>query len=673
MKYHAYVLCLFLSVRLLLPFSEAVSQPAPEAPSITQRSAFVDEAFRSQRAPQYGEATRSFLALLEQEPRRAEEQRMLRRHVARFAALLPKEALALNFDGLNSDGEVTSLVGRLHERWTLQPGGGGRLAAWWRAQDPLPATPYNERLEEHLRRAAYADSAYADPNSLTGWDDRGLVYVRLGEPSLVRKVGFDGNCLSQAVMASPRVFSGDLPRNEVWRYGSAKEPALFVFTGFDGPYELVAPADLVPSHLMRLSGREEGSTTGPVVAGAQGGAGAASQPWVSDSRAGAMCGEWMGRGSKRQVLLLAMKELYDELARLDGRYLDAFVDLTEYIETPRDEKGLGAQLPPSLWAQSYLSKQKGHEERWLLRQERRLPRQQSNVLGDRTLLSVEAYLARFLEDDGTTRTEIYWTVPTQPLQAAELLTSLLHQGRLSARDRYLVRTTAVQRTPEYQARQAHLNQLILRLPEEREAGGFVPVQQLAVRGDTGRYHVALQWDFYPLVGEGEATRLSTEAPFGTAVFRADSLGALNADAARLEMSDLVPVLASSVPLQEPSLQEATPYPLRELPAGVDIGLYFQIYHLAFDAEDKTRYTVEYEVRRREKAGLLKVFGRTRDAKTAGRAGYEGAARRADEMIVLDLDDWDGEDELVVTVRVTDEVLQQTISRELSFAAVKEAE
>ena len=58
-------------------------------------------------------------------------------------------------------------------------------AAWrrgyWNQRDPTPGTERNERYEEHLRRVAYARTMYSWPNS-RGFDDRGEIYVRYGEP-----------------------------------------------------------------------------------------------------------------------------------------------------------------------------------------------------------------------------------------------------------------------------------------------------------------------------------------------------------------------------------------------------------------------------------------------------------------------------------------------------------
>lgn len=51
---------------------------------------------------------------------------------------------------------------------------------FWKNQDPTPTTDRNERLEEHLRRVAYADQTFSSHRER--WDDRGRIYVRFGEP-----------------------------------------------------------------------------------------------------------------------------------------------------------------------------------------------------------------------------------------------------------------------------------------------------------------------------------------------------------------------------------------------------------------------------------------------------------------------------------------------------------
>ena len=56
---------------------------------------------------------------------------------------------------------------------------------FWNRRDPTPLTPENERLLEHYRRVAYALEHYARPGG--GWDKRGDVFIRLGNPDHISK------------------------------------------------------------------------------------------------------------------------------------------------------------------------------------------------------------------------------------------------------------------------------------------------------------------------------------------------------------------------------------------------------------------------------------------------------------------------------------------------------
>ena len=58
-------------------------------------------------------------------------------------------------------------------------------ARFWNRRDPTPLTPENERLLEHYRRVAYALEHYARPEG--GWDKRGEVFIRLGDPDHISR------------------------------------------------------------------------------------------------------------------------------------------------------------------------------------------------------------------------------------------------------------------------------------------------------------------------------------------------------------------------------------------------------------------------------------------------------------------------------------------------------
>jgi GWxTD domain-containing protein len=52
---------------------------------------------------------------------------------------------------------------------------------FWRSRDPILTTPENEMRIEHERRVAFADSLFFWPD-WPGWDERGEVFIRYGEP-----------------------------------------------------------------------------------------------------------------------------------------------------------------------------------------------------------------------------------------------------------------------------------------------------------------------------------------------------------------------------------------------------------------------------------------------------------------------------------------------------------
>ncbi|MFC1493103.1 GWxTD domain-containing protein, partial [candidate division KSB1 bacterium] len=58
-----------------------------------------------------------------------------------------------------------------------------KIKGFWIMSDPTQATPYNERLIEHWGRVAYSRKTFTkNKNSIYKCDDRGVVYVKLGEP-----------------------------------------------------------------------------------------------------------------------------------------------------------------------------------------------------------------------------------------------------------------------------------------------------------------------------------------------------------------------------------------------------------------------------------------------------------------------------------------------------------
>jgi hypothetical protein len=157
------------------------------------------------------------------------------------------------------------------------------------------------------------------------------------------------------------------------------------------------------------------------------------------------------------------------------------------------------------------------------------------------------------------------------------------------------------------------------------------------------------------------------------VTRYDTLTALDADSATLEMSDLKLL---SVPEGQSATRIATvgiPYPFSRVDTSQTLGVKFEIYHLRSDVDGRTRYTVDYTVRRQaaEKGFFATLFGREDEEETTVTTTHQGQDRRTTEYILLDSKNLLEKEAstVTVTVKITDEVAEQTVARSVSFEAV----
>lgn len=291
-----------------------------------------------------------------------------------------------------------------------------------------------------------------------------------------------------------------------------------------------------------------------------------------------------------------------------------------------------------------MTRARAEEQQAAALRETYVPRAHSNVLEGVPALPVAVRHARFLDPDGSTRTEVYWSVAPRAEDAVIL-------------------ATVVQETADHRRRAVHYTRHLLH-GAAQDARGVSAPQTYTVRGDTGVFHLAFEWAVYtPWPAGGPSPEAGPR--LGVATRRADSLAALRPDAGALEMSDLKPVLLPEAAGVEAVLAgEAAPYPYDVLTPGQPVALYFEVYHLTFGADDRTRYTVAYEVARGPERRLLP--GRAASGTTAARITYAGDGTTAREAIVLDLEAWDGEGELTITVRVTDENTGRQVERDLRF-------
>lgn len=596
--------------------------------------AFIWHVFSHEDETRYTAAAKAYLGLLASLDRDlpAQQQAVVAKHLRPLALIVPKEVRTET--GLDAFVETGRLPDRVQRA-------GARLVRWWRSEDALPATPQHERLEEHLARVAYAMTHYRTKDA-AGFDDRGGIYIRLGPPHREATFTFQGMNL-HILQRSPNEASHSafpnlpaLSENAFWVYNHVHSDAQYLFIRQPGQgYRLGEPFDLIPPRL----------------------------------RSGLSTVTERGR-QKGRVLLEVLKSIYGQLAQYHQHYIRRYDDIATYIEKlenvelTTDLRRAAEVLPqgPAAFAQSMLMDGQSEDRQASRRRQDQVPHSYANVFGEAEPLPVTMRWARFLDPDGTTRTELYWSLAAETLHPSKRFSRRLEQAGHIPASHYLLKVTSVQQTMAYQERVVQINRHLVPAADG-DAGEVLPTQVMITRGDQRAYRLALQWDTYWAdVETGAVHQPGPRLKIGS--YQLDSLQALDDDPGLLEMSDLKPLLVAG---ETPLLEEAEPYPHRAIMPMTPLALYFEVYHLVFDADDQTHYTVEYEVARsREKGDLLPFLGGGTDHQTTVQTRYTGDSRTAHEYIVLDLSAWTGEGQLNVTVRVTDETTGQQIERSLAF-------
>ncbi|MBX7153136.1 GWxTD domain-containing protein, partial [bacterium] len=102
------------------------------------------------------------------------------------------------------------------------------ISRFWKQRDPNIFTPTNERLTEHYRRLQYTRTFFAKPG-IPGYDDRGLIYIRMGKPDRVF-YGGDGMIMKD---------------NESWIYDNGDKVLIYDFVSQYGQYVLGNLADAI--------------------------------------------------------------------------------------------------------------------------------------------------------------------------------------------------------------------------------------------------------------------------------------------------------------------------------------------------------------------------------------------------------------------------------------------
>ena len=206
--------------------------------SIQEVDAFIEQTFTSLEIDRFEAATNAYLWLIGQvdAATKKRDRATLNKHFSALSMIMSAaERKAIGLGEASSDALTDQLIPAYKNAITL----------WWRKQDNLPATPLNERLEEHLRRVTYAHNKFSNKRDPRGLDDRGEIFIRLGEPSKSEEI----ELLTPSLIVNAQSFS--VPRNTFWLYRHINYHAQYLFirkSKYKG-YVLGQSTDLIPHQL----------------------------------------------------------------------------------------------------------------------------------------------------------------------------------------------------------------------------------------------------------------------------------------------------------------------------------------------------------------------------------------------------------------------------------------
>ncbi len=581
---------------------------------------------------------------------------LFRRRVAQLAPLLPDDVFAQVVDGHRSDEPRT---------WSLRAGAGEALREWWRGLDPYPTTDENERLEEHLTRLIHVRRVFSCPERTSTFDARGTVYLRLGAPYKRPELGYkDGKFFREVFRFGVPTPPSSFPESEIWLYPQVDDTAYYLFAESEssGCFERVRPNDLLPSALtMRRGDSDRGLN-------------------IAYSSLMAM------RAIYRELALYhpvfsnraakiesyadrqEMKAITAEIAEAAGgtvqtrgaeqsRKVGAGVGQTRRVfSNPNLDLSYPTEFVPRMIAQAQREDAAAEKRR-----EENVPRQYTALHEDTAPLPVSVRTVRFLNDDGTTRTEVNWGIfaeeaRLQPQDEEDdpAPSMIQFSGAWHSRDRSRTRrrTRRVQLSP-FPTRQ----------------GSVIVGAPVSFRS-AARHHLTMQWAQYQYRQAADSANATLGPKRRFALARADSLQPLRAEADEIEMSDLKVLTlpdTTTDTLADP-VEHARPYPFRFLTVDTPLLLSFEIYHLTYGTDDRTRYTVSYEVEGKTQRGWTRLFRGQEPRRTSTTMTRTGSSRRTDEQILVDLSgiERDEPQDVRVSVRVTDEETGSTVDRTVNF-------
>lgn len=406
---------------------------------------------------------------------------------------------------------------------------------YWKKRDPTPTTEKNERLEEFLRRLAHVRQWFRAPGEL-GFDDRGRIYLRYGEPS-ERYIYPVGDMLVRP--------------NESWSYSGIYNGLVFDFVARGSYYRLVD--DL-------------------------------SQALVARTEPGPE--------------MMNLISLYESRAHLDPKYDRVAAELRRVMsvnfgegETPTDPRNYA--IGNINLARLQLAELTGD----LARIKSEAPRVVYRHDYKKKPLAIAHSLARFRDQNGRVRVEIYFGIPYNQLKFEQI-------GRYWQAE---LRGGIAIFDEKYRRIKTDTLALQVMAPDLKATLKGAYISQFNFQLDPGQYHMALRIE-HPAGNRLGILRADFECP----QYPADRLAMSD-----LQLSPKIVITYRNVPTDPANQDRFTKHGLRIMPLpGLTIDrsrrlfVYFEIYNLGRNAEGKTRYEIEYALRELEgkKSLVGRLFG-----------------------------------------------------------------
>ncbi|MXY07533.1 MAG: GWxTD domain-containing protein [Rhodothermaceae bacterium] len=496
------------------------------------QEANIARVFTEENVQLYAEAATSYLDWLgKAADAKVEDKEALVRHLHWIALITPKESpinqsvQALISDQGTSD-DATAIV------------------SWWHQQDPLPATLYNERVEEHLYRVYHAQREYAHQRDPLGVDDRGRIFVRLGRPWREAVISLQ----NPRLMTLPLEFR--LPRNEIWVYRNIHDDAHYLFVQLSRrrPFRIDTPDALIPLNL---------------------------------------------RGPRNVPTLLAwMEDIFGQLAMEHPHYGAVYDAVANYTTLPTSEP-----LRPYQFSQMAIQDTRTRDDQHQLSRARTVPNSVSQVYGNALKFEPQTRFIRFLEQDGSTRLEAYWDIDLSAVRPSRTMIRRSRQLKQATSSDFILSVALSKRDERYEPEEIRIRRYHL----PRGAAQESPVQSWIVPNFSSVSPVAMQWSLHWTVPDSVPPQPGTVWAIGTASI--DTLEALQGNGASLEVSDLKPLFLES----PKNFDDALPYMGKTISASTPLALYFEAYFLRFDEQDRTNYTVSYSLSGEGKQPITAYF------------------------------------------------------------------